>query len=146
MLAGRGIPGQLPAEIHGIAVNRKADAIFFLQAARIDKRRSPAEIKAGRNRELARYAIHYADGEQVEIPVRSEVDVEDYHQKNPAIIPGAQIAWVKAYENSGFSAVAYSQQWSNPRPDVAITAIDILPGKDSCGVPAVLAITTARAE
>ncbi len=144
MLAGRGIPGQLPAEIHGIAVNRKADAIFFLQAARIDKRRSPAEIKEGRSYELVRYAIHYADGKQVEIPVQAEVDVEDYHQKTSAIIPGAQIAWVKAYENSGFSAVAYSQQWSNPRPDVTITAIDILPGKDNCGVPAVLAITTAR--
>ena len=53
---------------------------------------------------------------------------------------------MKPYEGTAASAVAYSKQWSNPRPDVAIAAIDILPGKDNCGVPAVLAITTARSE
>ena len=146
MLAGRNVPGQLPAEIHGIAVGRKADAIFFLHTARIDRRRGPAEIKAGKGLELARYVIHYADGQQAELPILAEVDVEDYRQKTPATIPGAQLAWVKPYEGTAASAVAYSKQWSNPRPDVAIAAIDILPGKDNCGVPAVLAITTARSE
>ena len=146
MLAGRGVAGSVPAEIHGIAVNRKADAIFFLHTARIDRRRSPAEIKNGKSFELARYVIHYADEQQIEIPIRAELDVEDYHQTSPAVIAGAQLAWVHPYEGSGFSAVAYSKQWSNPRPEIAIAAIDILPGKDNCGVPAILAITTARAE
>jgi beta-galactosidase len=146
MLAGRGVPGTLPAEIRGIAVGRKADAIFFLQTARIDKRRRPDKKGPGIPLELARYAIHYADGQQAELPILAEVDVEDYHQKSPAVIPGAQLAWIKPYEGTEYSAVAYSKQWSNPRPDVAIASIDILPGKDACGVPAVLAITTARVE
>jgi hypothetical protein len=39
--------------------------------------------------------------------------------------------------------VAYSVQWTNPRPDAAIESIDLLPGKDKAGVPALLALTAA---
>ena len=41
MLKGPGVPGSLPDAVAGIPVGRKADALFFLQAARIDRRRSP---------------------------------------------------------------------------------------------------------
>jgi beta-galactosidase len=146
MLAGRGIPGALPAEIRGIAVGRKADALFFLHTASIDKRRRPDRRGPGEPLELARYVVRYADGGQAELPILGEIDVEDYRQKVPATIPGAQIAWVQPYEGTEYSAVAYVKQWTNPRPDAVIASIDVLPGKDACGVPAVLAITTARAE
>ena len=38
MLGGNGVPGNLPAEITGIPVNSKADALFFLHTARLDRR------------------------------------------------------------------------------------------------------------
>jgi beta-galactosidase len=145
MPAGKGVPGNLPAEIRGVPVGRKADALFFLHAARIDRRRNPQEIKEGKAFEIARYVVHYADGQTAEIPVRAEIDVEHYTQKTPAAIPGAQLAWTRPYESTDTSAAAYSKQWNNPRPEVEIAAVDILPGKDNVGVPAVLAITAARA-
>ena len=43
------MPGQLPKEVKGIAVNRKADALFFLHTARIDQRRNEREKKQGRS-------------------------------------------------------------------------------------------------
>ena len=46
MLAGPNVPGQLPAEIKGIPVNRKADAFFFLH--------TPAFISAATRRRRKR--------------------------------------------------------------------------------------------
>ncbi|MCA1595700.1 MAG: hypothetical protein LC772_04660, partial [Chloroflexi bacterium] len=81
MLGGGGVPGHLPDQVTGIPVNRKADALFFLQAARIDQRRSPDDIKKGKQYEMADYVIHYADGTQIKVPIYSEIDVENYQQK-----------------------------------------------------------------
>ena len=145
LLAGSGVPGVTQAEVKGIPVNRKATALFFLQAARIDARRNPDERKQGRKYELARYVVHYADGQTADIPVYAEIDVDDYRQKSPLPLPGAQIAWTKPYPGSDQTAVAYSRQWDNPRPDVAIQSIDLVAGADKRGVPALLALTAAAA-
>ena len=47
--------------------------------------------------------------------------------------------------NSSFTNVK-EPGFSNPRPGVAIATIDMLPGKDNAGVPALLALTAAQAE
>jgi beta-galactosidase len=145
MLKGRGVPGDLPAEITGIPVNMKADALFLLHAARVDKRRNADNIKNGVEFELARYVVRYVDGETVDIPIIAEKDVENYIQETPAIISGSQIAWLKPYDD-GKNAVAYMKHWNNPRPGVAIATLDLLPGKDEAGVPVLLALTAAQAE
>ena len=82
------------------------------------------------------------------MPVFAELDVDNYKQKgDPAVLPGAAVAWAAPYGSTGFDAVAYSKQWSNPHPDVPIQSIDIVYGPDKArGVPAVLAITAATAE
>jgi len=146
MLGGANIPGNLPARVADIPVNRKADALFFLQAARIDRRRNPDEIKKGLKLELAKYIVHYADGKTEEIPVFSEINVDHYKQKSPAALPGAQIAWVRPFEGTDQSAVAYSMQWNNPRPGVEIQSIDLVSGAAKVGVPALLSITAATAK
>jgi len=146
MLHGGGIPGDLPQEITGIPVNLGADALFFLHAARIDRRRNANEIRDGKFLELAKYVVRYVDGETVEIPVVSERDVDHYSQAVPAAVPGSQIAWVKKFEANDDHAVAYMTQWNNPRPGVAIATLDLLPGKDNAGVPVLLALTAARTE
>lgn len=43
----------------------------------------------------------------------------------------------------GLSAAAYSQQWTNPHPDVVIDSVDLVYGPDRRGEPALLAITAA---
>ncbi|HZZ73595.1 MAG TPA: glycoside hydrolase family 2 TIM barrel-domain containing protein [Pirellulales bacterium] len=145
VLDGPRVPNHLAKEVTGIPVERKADALFFLQAARLDRRRNPDERKHGKKLEVARYVVHYANGTSETIPVYSEIDVDDYRQTTPAPLPGAQIAWTRPYEKSNQTAVAYSMQWTNPHPDLEIKSIDILPGADQAGVPAVLAITAATA-
>ncbi len=145
MLEGPGVPGKLPSAVKGVTVNRKADALFFLLAARIDKRRNLDEIKKGVKYEMARFVVRYADGKVEEMPVYAELHIEDYRQKIPAAVPGAQIAWARPYERTDQSAVAYSVQWTNPRPDTEIQSIDLVPGKDKAGVPALLALTAATA-
>jgi beta-galactosidase len=81
----------------------------------------------------------------VTVPVYSEIDIEHYKQETPKAISGAQTAWVSPYEGSKESAVAYSKQWNNPRPDVEIKSIDMTYGADKRGVPVLLAITAATA-
>jgi len=145
MLAGNGVPGKLPAEVRGIPVNRKADALFFLHTCRLDQPRNNQELKEGKNYEMARYVVNYADGQTADIPIHAEIDIHDYKQKEPLQIPGAQLAWTQSYEGTGFCAVAYSKQWLNPRPDVEVKSLDILCGAQKRGVPCVLAITAATA-
>ena len=144
MLGGNGIPGNLPDAVRGIPVNRKADALFFLQTARIDSERNDDDRRNKREFEIARYVVHYAGGQSVTIPIRQDFDVAAYKQKTVTPLPGAQIAWSKPYAGTDQTAVAYSMQWNNPHPDLLIESIDLEKGKDPWrGVPALLAITAA---
>ena len=145
MLGGNGIPGNLPDHVVGIPVNRKADALFFLQAARLDSRRTADEVKQGKRYEMADYVVHYADGTIIKVPVYAGISVDDYKQTTPAALPGAQMAWTKPYAATAYSAVAYSQQWNNPFPDKVIGTVDLVYGPDRRGVPALLALTAANA-
>ncbi len=141
MLGGNGIAG--PSEVNGIPVNGKADALFFLHTARIDARRSQNDIKENRSSEIAAYVVHYEDGTAARIPVRAELDIDDYHPQSPAPLSGAQLAWSKPYAGTQLSAAAYSMQWNNPKPDVKITTIDLISGANrNAGIPALLAIST----
>lgn len=145
MLGGGGVPGNLPSQINGIPVNRKADALFFLHTARIDSRMNDNDRRDKKTYDMFKYVVNYADGQKEEIPIRAELDIENYLQKTPAAIPGAQTAWVRPYENSDETAVAYSKQWNNPRPDVVITSVDMIAVDPARGVPVLLALTAATA-
>ncbi len=144
MLGGHGI--DLPEEIKDIPVHRQADALFFLHTARIDAPLSPDDRRKHRQFETLRYVIHYADGTTTNLPIYAEVDIADFRQKDPAPIPGAQIAWTAPYAGTDFSAVAYSKQWNNPRPNVEISTIDMVYGEQRRGLPALLALTAATSE
>ncbi|MDX1931796.1 MAG: glycoside hydrolase family 2 TIM barrel-domain containing protein [Capsulimonadales bacterium] len=145
MLKGDGVPGNLPESVREIPIGRKADALFFLQTARIDQRRNRDEIRDRKPVEMARYVVTYEDGEKAVVPIRAEEDVDDYRQESPRAIPGAQIGWIKRYDGTPYSAVAYVQQWNNPRPSVAIRSVDLEYGADRRGVPVLLALTAATA-
>jgi beta-galactosidase len=147
MLGGKGVPGNLPNEITGIPINAKADALFFLHTARLDRRMDERERREKKRFELCRYIIHYADGQAAEVPVFCEVDIDHFQQQEPKSIPGAQIAWAGKFEDSEESAVVYAKQWNNARPEAEIKSMDLVYGKDKdCGVPALLAVTSVRAK
>jgi len=147
MLGGNGVPGNLPQEIMGVPINVKADALFFLQTARIDRRLNDREREEKKRLELCKYVVHYADGQTAEVPVFAEVDIEHFSQPEPKAIPGAQIAWTAKFDGSDESAVVYVKQWNNPRPGAEIKSVDLVYGKDKdCGVPALIAVTAATAQ
>jgi hypothetical protein len=146
MLGGPNVPGNLKEEVKGIPVGRKADALFFLHAARIDQPLNDQERREKKRYEMLKYIVHYADGQTVEVPIYEDVDIADYRQKTPLALPGAQIAWTRKFDNSEDSAVAYSKQWNNPRPNVEISSVDVAYGKDRRGVPALLALSAATAQ
>ncbi|NQT38073.1 MAG: hypothetical protein HQ581_11320, partial [Planctomycetes bacterium] len=145
MLGGDRVPGNPPTEIKGIPVGQKADALFFLHTARVDRRPNDRQRREGKQLEMFRYIVHYADGGEAVVPVISENHIEDYRQQKPQSLPGAQLAWTRPYPNSDLSAAAYAMQWNNPRPDVEIASIDMVYGPERCGVPCLIAVTAATA-
>lgn len=146
MLGGNGVPGNLPNEITDIPIRAQADALFFLHAARLDRRLSEREREEKKRFELCRYVVRYADGQTADVPVFAEVDIDHFAQREPKPLPGASVAWAGKFDNADESAVVYAKQWNNPRPGVEIRSVDLVYGQDKArGVPALLAITAARA-
>lgn len=144
MLDGPGVPNKCPQRIVGVPVNAKADALFFLQAARIDTPLTPREVQDKKKVELCRYVVHYADGQTVDVPVYLGLHVASYKQSDPKALLGATLAWSRRWEGTDQKAAAYAMSWSNPRPEVAIASVDLVGAADHRGVPALLALTAAR--
>lgn len=92
------------------------------------------------------YVVHYADGQELTVPIFSEVDIDDYRVEEPRALPGAQLAWTRPYEGTTYHAAVYSKQWNNPHPNIEIQSIDVLPVDNPRGSVALLAITAAAAE
>jgi beta-galactosidase len=159
MLGGlRGSPEGLAADVKGVKIGCKADVLFFLHAANVTRPlndRERSRIGASRDAfelpQVARYVLNYADGEKLEVPVILKKHIDHWLQDDPGDLEGAAAAWsAKLDEGSQRRAVIYSMKVNNPRGDVEIASIDILPGLDNKGgianraVPAVLAITAGR--
>jgi beta-galactosidase len=156
MLGANGAPDGLPPAVTGIKVGKSADVLYFLQAARVvrplnddERRRLSNPDRPFRLPPVARYVIHYADGQTAEIPVVLEREVADWLQEAPQALPGALVAWTGAVEGlADKQAVLYSLAAPNPRPEVEISAIDFALPLDDKGnvradraVPALLAVT-----
>jgi beta-galactosidase len=124
--------------------------------------------------EIMRYVVNYADGKSVEIPVVLEKHIDHWLRQNPEPLPGAQVTttvkvpglegldqnrleWLVYQMNArrnielpkldgeDIRGVLYGMQVKNPRPDVEIESIDVVPGSGSrTAVPAVLGITLGR--
>ncbi|MFQ6097338.1 MAG: hypothetical protein ACE5O2_06370, partial [Armatimonadota bacterium] len=145
-----------PPAVEGIEIGKTADLLFFLQTARVtrpirddERARIAAPRRAFLLPEVARYVIHYADGETAEVPVVLEKHVDNWVQEKPKALEGALVAWTGAVPGlEGKKAVLYSMQVRNPRPDVVIDTIDFTLGKRPDGktagdraIPVLLAIT-----
>jgi glycosyl hydrolase family 2 len=146
MLGGNRVPRDLPEEIRGIPVGVKADALFFLHTARLDRRMNDRDRREKKRFVMFQYVVHYADGQSVEVPIVSEIDIHHYRQQEPKALPGAQLAWTRPYGDEKESASAWAKQWNNPRPDVVIESVDMVYVDRARGVPVLLAITAATGE
>lgn len=96
---------------------------------------------------LFKYVVHYADGEQAEVPVLYGEGADHWLSRDPAGLKNAALAWAAPFpaQQSEEQAVVYQFTWSNPRPDVAVATIDLEYDDQGSryGTPALLAITAA---
>jgi len=115
----------LPREVLGIRVGRKVAGLYFLHCFSY-----PAQ-----DREQFRYVLHFADGDRVEIPVISGVDMVlgAYQRDN--------VRFFEPWPPQGLQGGGGVTEWVNPKPDVAVESIDAV-GADT-GEPVLLGITAA---
>jgi beta-galactosidase len=143
MLGGDGVPGNLPEKVE-IPINQLASGLFFLQTARLDRRRTEPELAEGKAIEFAAYVVTYADGSTVRVPIRGQLEVDDYRTEVPKPLPGAVVGWTGKDSSSGKPSTAYMMTWTNPKPAIAIRSVTLTYGPDRFGVPVLLALTLAR--
>jgi hypothetical protein len=138
----------LADRVTGIHIRRKADMLYFLHTAHVsgpitdrereqmsDARR-PFELPA-----VMKYVLHYSDGESAEIPVVLERHIDHWVQESSHPLTEARVAWARTLDGlEGASAVLYSMQAANPRPEMEIVSIDAV-RTSRRAVPAVLGIT-----
>ena len=117
-------------------VGRRCRRLHFLHATGWDE----AEGK-----EIAKYVIHFADGQQSERVVRYGNDVRNFWLKVGDLPehPDAVRAWVGTNAltaETGLSFRLYKSVWENPRPDVPVETIDFISTMSDCA-PCLIAIT-----
>ena len=123
-------PPTLPLAVDGIAVGARAKSLYFLH---------PGPIQMGAQ-EYWRYIVHYADGRSVEVvPVNDRADL--HYRQAYFLHDGAAVQAAERTPQS-VAGVGGVLRWINPRPDVAVEAVDFR--SMDAGQAVMLAITAAR--
>jgi WD40 repeat protein len=128
----------LPEIITGIKVGKKCQRLHFLQGTGWD---------APRGATVGKYILHYADGQQSELPIVFGQDTEAWWRQGPPLAseqPGAAIpVWSgsnRKTEKDGCSLFLYKSTRENPRPDSELASIDLVSSM-SPGAPFLVALT-----
>jgi hypothetical protein len=147
MLGGPQAKGDLPQEVTGIPVGRKANCLFLLHTYQRAQTWRPAANNTVPPPVFV-YVVHYADGGVETVPVRYESGAGNWLMDEPQGLAEAALAWAArpAGQEEGPHAALFSFQWRNPRPEVAIESVDMkydAQAGSRWGTPALLAITAA---
>jgi WD40 repeat protein/tetratricopeptide (TPR) repeat protein len=122
---------EFPNEISGIKVGLRGQLIHFLHSCSLNERFGNT---------IARYRIHYADGQTKEFPVAFGQDLDDLYLDRFAN-PIANLAWrAPNVTEDNRDAALYLSTWENPTPEVEISAIDFV-SELSEAQPFLLAVT-----
>lgn len=127
ILSGRPRPS-FPAAAKDIPVNGKVAAFYFLHACGWDPPRGERVMS---------YIVRYDDGTDIEIPVRSGIEIGGWW--GTAAPEQAKIA-VESFNAVHDRISLQCFRWRNPAPEKTVRSIDIVSAGGS-GVPAVVAIT-----
>ena len=146
-----GVRGKLPREVTGIAIDRKADVLFFLHAFNLKQAWKPRNPERDVAPVLFKYVVHYADGSTADVPVRYGLGADHWISKEPAGLKDAMVAWSAPLANGepGDRAAIYQMQWNNPHPELPIASVDLAYDRGTGGhhgVPVLLGITAATAQ
>jgi hypothetical protein len=117
-------PRLYPESVEGIRLDRKCHQIHFLHAT---------TWTAAESTQVGSYRVHYATGQQREIPIVYGKDVRDVQADQDKPVERAIVAWKKTRR-------LLKSTWVNPEPDAAITTIDYI-SKMTDSAPFLVAIT-----
>lgn len=126
VLGGAGRPA-FPRQAEGIPVGFATARMFFLHTA---------AWVGGYAQVAMTYRIRYADGQSLDVPVRAGLEIADWW--NPSDLPAARLGLSKTNDQLRDVGL-FLMPWENPRPDVVVTAIDVV--SSGTMVPIVVAIT-----
>ncbi len=112
-------------QVNGIRIQRRLTRLHFLQAAGAESRTTKTGDQIGH------YRIHFADGRDVVLPIRYNVDTSDYWELDhlPREVPEATLAWRGQNPRSradGKFIRLFKRTWQNPYPDVEVTRLDFV--------------------
>lgn len=114
---------KLPQRVLSVAVEGRASALNFLHCTGLPSRRDRRLYAEGNPGPVGYYLVHYADGGSEVIPLLYQGNIDDWNsQRGPAqavAVTGTQTA-------AGALVTLAAVRWPNPRPDVAITTIDVV--------------------
>ena len=109
----------------GLLIAQKGRRLHFLHTAWKHKPPDGTEIGI--------YRVHYADGQQTDIPilygahVRSDLDLLDPKGPKKTLAGNTRVAWEEA---TGFESMQlFEMTWENERPDVMIESLDFISRK-----------------
>jgi hypothetical protein len=118
-----------PHAVKGIPVRMKCDKLHFLHGTAWSALDGTA---------VAAYDIHFADGSNVEVPVRYGTDVRDWSFDMHDVYQTNNTAW--SSKKGRFSLRLFKTVWQNPKPLVQIKTIDFV-SSDTASYPFLLGIT-----
>jgi hypothetical protein len=142
----------LPERVDDIPVGRTCARLHFLHTATLASHLAPGRTGAPEEVfdaplgvAVGRYVIHYADGEQTDLPILHGRDVRDYWHfpESSPDDPALVVAWTGATAESrrvGAATRLYKQTWDNPRPEAPIRTLDFVHARTHA-VPILVAIT-----
>jgi hypothetical protein len=138
-LAGRSLNflgASYEAEVKGVPLNRRCRKLHFLHGTGW---RMPDGSAIGE------YVVHYADGEQKQVPIIYGDTVRDWWFDSALEEPTAHavVAWTgknAAARSQNMSLRLYKYTWENPRSEVVIETIDLI-SANSRSSPFVLSVT-----
>lgn len=126
-----------PERVNGIRIGQKCRELHFLQGS---------GWSAENGALVGSYVLHYADGEQRELPVQSGRDIGDWWREMPTPIKDAKGAvvvwngWNQVAARTGNTLWLYKSTRENPRPDVELISMDFLSAM-SPAAPFLVALT-----
>jgi len=123
-----------PQEIRGIQISQTSTRLHFLHGC--VNRATPGTL-------VARYLVHYANGETVEIPVIYGEQVRDtlFVRASPTQATNASIAWQADCDDLPGNALRlFHFTWENPYPNIEIRQLDFVSAL-SASAPFLVAIT-----
>ncbi len=119
-----------PESALSIKVGEMAESLFFLHAS---------AWTAGSL--VMSYAVHYADGKTLELPISNHAQVGDWFM--PKSLDDAKVAWSGKHPlHPSVEMGLYLYKWKNPMPFTKISSIDIVSA--GAATPIVVAVSGKR--